>query len=78
MTRALYETDVDATMALVANYGFSAVTMSQIAAATGIGWATLYKYFPDVDAILASWHERQINAHLSQLAKLRDRAGTPT
>ena len=38
--------------------------MSQVATETGIGRATLYKYFPDVEAILAAWHERQIARHL--------------
>src|SRR5919202_4997884 len=45
--------------------------MSQIAEHTGIGRATLYKYFPDVDAILLAWHERQIAEHLQQLAQVR-------
>jgi AcrR family transcriptional regulator len=49
--------------------------MSQIAEETGIGRATLYKYFPDVDAILRAWHERQIAGHLEQLADLRDHVG---
>jgi AcrR family transcriptional regulator len=49
--------------------------MSQIAEQTGIGRATLYKYFPDVEAILIAWHERQIAAHLQQLTELRDQAG---
>src|SRR5258706_15141215 len=49
--------------------------MSQIAEETGIGRATLYKYFPDVEAILAAWHERQIARHLQQLAEIRDQAG---
>jgi AcrR family transcriptional regulator len=49
--------------------------MSQIAEQTGIGRATLYKYFTDVEAILAAWHERQIAAHLQQLTELRDQAG---
>jgi AcrR family transcriptional regulator len=51
------------------------VTMSQIAEQTGIGRATLYKYFPDVEAILFAWHERQITGHLQQLAQVRDQAG---
>jgi len=42
--------------------------MSQIAEETGIGRATLYKYFPDVESILVVWHERHIAAHLEQLA----------
>ena len=51
------------------------VTMSQIAEETGIGRATLYKYFSDVEAILLAWHERQITAHLQYLAEVRDQAG---
>ena len=47
--------------------------MSRIAEATGIGRATLYKYFPDVEAVLGAWHERQIAAHLERLADVRDR-----
>jgi AcrR family transcriptional regulator len=46
--------------------------MSQIAEVAGIGRATLYKYFPDVDAILSAWHERQIAGHLAELADIRD------
>jgi AcrR family transcriptional regulator len=45
--------------------------------ATGIGRATLYKYFPDVEAILHAWHERQITGHLQQLAEVRDQADNP-
>jgi len=51
------------------------VTMSRIAEKTGIGRATLYKYFSDVEAILLAWHERQISGHLEQLAAVRDQAG---
>lgn len=65
---------LDATAALVAENGLLSVTMSGIAERTGIGRATLYKYFPDVDAILVAWHERQVNAHLEQLIKIRDEA----
>jgi AcrR family transcriptional regulator len=49
--------------------------MSQIAEETGIGRATLYKYFSDVEAILLDWHERQITGHLEYLAEVRDQAG---
>jgi AcrR family transcriptional regulator len=57
---------------LVAQRGLRAVTMSEIAEKTGIGRATLYKYFPDVEAILVAWHERQIAGHLERLAAVRD------
>src|SRR5204862_2019054 len=66
---------LDTTAALVAQHGLRSVTMSQIAEATGIGRATLYKYFPDIEAILLAWHQRQIAGHLAQLADVRDQPG---
>jgi AcrR family transcriptional regulator len=73
--REVREATLDTTAALVAKQGLRSVTMSQIAEETGIGRATLYKYFPDVEAILLAWHERQIAEHLNYLAEVRDRAG---
>ncbi|HEU4945770.1 MAG TPA: TetR/AcrR family transcriptional regulator [Kribbella sp.] len=72
--RAVRDATLDATAALVAERGLTSVTMSQIAGRTGIGRATLYKYFPDVEAILTAWHERQIASHLDHLADVADRA----
>jgi AcrR family transcriptional regulator len=66
---------LDTTVALVAEHGLRSVTMSRIAEKTGIGRATLYKYFSDVEAILLAWHERQITGHLEYLAEVRDQAG---
>jgi AcrR family transcriptional regulator len=74
--RAVRDATIDATAALVAEHGLRSVTMSQIADETGIGRATLYKYFPDVEAILIAWHERQVAAHLERLAQLRERPGS--
>lgn len=51
--------------------------MSRIAKETGIGRATLYKYFPDLESVLAAWHERQVADHLRHLTEVRDQAGTP-
>ena len=72
---AVHEATLDTTAALVAKHGLRSVTMSQIAEQTGIGRATLYKYFSDVEAILVAWHERHINRHLAYLAEVRDQAG---
>ncbi|MEP6976891.1 MAG: helix-turn-helix domain-containing protein [Thermoleophilia bacterium] len=69
---------LDTTAALIAEQGLLSVTMSRIAEETGIGRATLYKYFPDVEAILVAWHERQMTAHLKDLAEVRDRTGDAT
>lgn len=74
--RSVHEAIVDATWALVTERGALAVTMSEIAEKAGIGRATLYKYFPDVEAILSAAHERHVAAHLARLAELRDKGGT--
>jgi AcrR family transcriptional regulator len=73
--REVRDAILDTTVALVAELGLRSVTMSQIAEETGIGRATLYKYFSGVEAILFAWHERQIAGHLEYLAEVRDQAG---
>jgi AcrR family transcriptional regulator len=75
--REVHEAILDTTAALVGEHGLRAVTMSQIADETGIGRATLYKYFSGVEAILFAWHERRIAGHLEYLAEVRDRASDP-
>jgi len=67
---------LDATASLVAEHGLLSVTMSQIAEKTGIGRATLYKYFPDLEAILVAWHERQVTSHLDHLVEIGSRTGS--
>src|SRR5262245_38911748 len=73
--REVRDAIVDTTAALVAEHGVRSVTMSQIAQETGIGRATLYKYFPDVETILAAWHERHLAGHAHRLAALRHGPG---
>jgi AcrR family transcriptional regulator len=73
--REVRDATLDAAAALVAKRGLLSVTMSEVAEETGIGRATLYKYFPDVEAILLAWHERHITRHLEHLAEIRDRSG---
>ena len=74
---AVRDAALDAVAALVAEHGLVALTMSQIAERAGIGRATLYKYFPDVETVLTAWHERQINAHLDRLASAADPTAAP-
>jgi AcrR family transcriptional regulator len=71
---AVRDAALDAMATLVAEHGLVALTMSQIAEQAGIGRATLYKYFPDAQAVLTAWHERQITAHLDQLTAAVDPA----
>lgn len=74
--RAVRDAILDTTWALVTEHGLTSVTMSRIAKEAGIGRATLYKYFPNVEEILLAWHERHVTGHLEYLAELRDQAGS--
>ena len=68
---------LDATGSLVEDRGPYNLTMSAIAARTGIGRATLYKYFPDVESVLIAWHERALATHLDELSSLARGPGSP-
>ncbi len=73
--QAVRQATLETTVALVARLGLRGVTMSRIAAETGIGRATLYKYFPDVESILVAWHDEQVASHLVQIEEIRRRDG---
>ena len=75
--RTVRDAIIDATAALATEHGIASLTMSGIAGATGVGRATLYKYFPEVDSILAAWHERHVERYLARLRAVRDRAADP-
>jgi AcrR family transcriptional regulator len=75
--RAVRDAILDAAWSLVSRQGLASVTMSQIAQDAGIGRATLYKYFPDVEAILSEWHLRHVADHLARLKAVRDGDGRP-
>ena len=61
---------LDAAGSLANEHGVLSATMSRIAEEAGIGRATLYKYFPDAEAVLHAWHERHVSEHLEQLTEL--------
>ena len=75
--REVRDAVLDTTARLIADHGLLGVTMSAIAEEAGIGRATLYKYFPDVESILSVWHEREIALHLEQLVAARDQVRDP-
>lgn len=68
---------LDAVAALVGQNGLALLTMSDIAQTAGIGRATLYKYFPDVQAVIEAWHQREVAGHLELFASLAAAAGSP-
>lgn len=73
--RQVRDAILDTTAALAAEHGLLAVTMSRIAERTGIGRATLYKYFSSVEEIVYAWHDRQVGTHLTHLSAIRSQDG---
>ena len=71
------EAVLDAVGELVMSRGLLAVTMSQLAESTGIGRATLYKYFGDVEEVLTAWHQRHVAGHLAELTEIAGRSDDP-
>lgn len=68
---------LETTASLVAEHGIRGVTMAQIAEETGIGRATLYKYFTDVEAILDAWHQLHVERYLAELERVREASDDP-
>jgi AcrR family transcriptional regulator len=68
---------LEAASRLAADHGLRGVSMSRIAEQAGIGRATLYKYFTDVESILREWHDDQIAKHLEHLTSISRRKGAP-
>lgn len=75
--REVRDAILDAVGSLVAAHGLTSVTMSSVADTAGIGRATLYKYFPDIQAVLVAWHERQVADHLGHLSQVGTDAQGP-
>jgi AcrR family transcriptional regulator len=69
VTDAILRSTVD----LVTERGLRAVTMSEVAERASIGRATLYKYFPSIEAILHAWHQQQVAHHLEELGRIASR-----
>lgn len=75
--RAVRDAILDAVAAHVADHGLVALRMSHLAKAAGVGRATLYGYFPDLDAVLVAWHEREVARHVVALEEIGARPGDP-
>lgn len=65
--REVADAIMHATAVLVGERGLTEVSMSAVAERAGIGRATLYKYFPTLDAIVVAWHAREVDRHLAEL-----------
>lgn len=61
---------IDATAEIVADKGFKATTMRQIAKAAGMGEATIYNYFPTKEAILYAFYQEHMAACVDELKSI--------
>ena len=59
---------LDAAALLIKNSGLGSVTMADVARRSGIGRATIYRYFGNVEAIVDAWHNREMERHLHHAA----------
>lgn len=75
--RSVRDAVLDAAEELLGERGPASWTMSEIAGQAGIGRATLYKYFPDVQAVAHAWHERLIHRELERLVQVSRRTSDP-
>lgn len=66
---------INAALEIASEIGFQKVSMSEVASRTGITRATLYKYFPDVDAIFVEWHRRMLENHLAHVEVIAGKDG---
>lgn len=67
---------LEAALGLLRDRGMAKLTMSALAAKAGIARATLYHYFPDIDAVLSAWVaeevERSVTAMVDQARAIAD------
>ena len=70
------DTVLDSAAALVTEVGLTEVSMSAVAERSGIGRATLYRYFPTLEAILVAWHQREVDLHLAELEAVSTGSGS--
>ncbi|MDQ2677683.1 MAG: TetR/AcrR family transcriptional regulator [Actinomycetota bacterium] len=68
---------IDATMALVAERGMTDVSMADVAKAAGIGRATLYRYFPGVEEIVAERVLGTVRTHHSTVESAIEQQDDP-
>lgn len=75
--RSVRDAITEAAWRLAEEHGPLSLTMSQVAGAAGIGRATLYKYFTDIESILVAHHARHVEDHLQALEDLRGESKPP-
>lgn len=61
---------IDSYAALVMKDGYASVSLADVAAASGLARTAIYNYFPDREAMLFAWTEREVGRAIDQLHTL--------
>ncbi|MFC9894681.1 TetR/AcrR family transcriptional regulator [Nocardia sp. NPDC127579] len=72
-TRDIRTRIIDAVVSAAAATGLRKLSMDEIARSAGVGRATLYKYFPGRDALIAAAVDSELAAFFAEVAAVRDR-----
>ncbi|MEO5922003.1 MAG: TetR/AcrR family transcriptional regulator, partial [Pseudolysinimonas sp.] len=75
---AVLDSILDATARLLHERGVTGLTMTALAAAAGVGRATLYKYVSDTGAAIDAWQQREVSQHLIELRAIAERNESAT
>lgn len=69
MTDATTEAILDATRASVLDFGIRRTTLTDVARRAGVSRMTVYRRYPDVDAVLRDLMTREFGAAMAEVAK---------
>ena len=76
-SRATLQSIMTASASLIAEYGLDAVSMTQIANVAGMSKASLYRYFPNKQALLLAHAERSFNVHREEMKAAMQHGAEP-
>ncbi|MEM7360330.1 MAG: TetR/AcrR family transcriptional regulator [Pseudomonadota bacterium] len=76
-SRATMQSIMDASASLIADFGFDAVSMTQIAKQAGMSKAALYRYFPNKQSLLMAHAERSFKVHREEMQSVMQNSIEP-
>lgn len=76
-SRATLQSIMDASASLIAAHGLDAVSMTQIANLAGMSKASLYRYFPNKQALLLAHAERSFKSHREEMQAVMQHGKDP-
>ena len=76
-SRATLQSIMNASASLITEYGLDAVSMTQIANVAGMSKASLYRYFPNKQALLLAHAERSFKVHREEMQAVMQHGTEP-